>query len=90
MLQEQNYIIDIATINIKIIKGSRAIVSHTPKNFSTFGRKSFCNFGLFAQGVGVFSTQIKVRGLLAFETTSLVVVIVQTFIFLAISSSLSY
>jgi hypothetical protein len=36
--------------------------------------------GFFAQGVGIFSTPIKVRGLLAFETTSLVVVIVLTWV----------
>jgi hypothetical protein len=46
--------------------------------------------GFYAQGVGIFSTPItlplKEGGSLAFETASLVVVIVQTFIFLAISS----
>jgi hypothetical protein len=51
--------------------------------------------GNFTQGVGIFSTPmtlpLKVGYLLAFETTSLVVVIVQTLvIFMAISSSLSH
>jgi hypothetical protein len=45
-LQEQNNFKYIATINIKIIKGNRAIISYTPKNLSTLLRKSFSCFGL--------------------------------------------
>jgi hypothetical protein len=39
LLQEQNKFRYIAAINIKIIKKNRAIISNTPKNFSTLLRK---------------------------------------------------
>jgi hypothetical protein len=58
------------------------------KNLALFVEKVFAVLGFFAQGVGDFYTPIKVRGLLAFETTSLEVVIVHTFIFLAIRNNL--
>jgi hypothetical protein len=72
---------------LKEIELSSAIVQ---KISALFVEKVFAVLGFLAQGVGVFSTPIKVRRLLAFETTSLEVVIVHTFIFLAISSSLSH
>jgi hypothetical protein len=58
LLQEQNYFRDITTINIKIIKGSRTIVSHTPKNYSTFIEKVYVVLGNLARGVGIFFTSI--------------------------------
>jgi hypothetical protein len=71
-LQKQNYFRDITTINIKIIKGSRAIVSNTQIFLALLLEKVTKVLGFLAQGVGIFSTPIKVRGLLAFETASLI------------------
>jgi hypothetical protein len=59
LLQEQNNFRYIAAINIKFIKRNRAIISYTPKKFSTILRKVFAVLGFLVQGVGVLSIPIK-------------------------------
>jgi hypothetical protein len=52
-LQEKNNFRYVAAINIKIIKRNRAIISYTPKKFSTLLRKVLAVLGFLVQGVGV-------------------------------------
>jgi hypothetical protein len=54
----------------KSLKEVELLSSILGKISALFVEKVFAVLGFFAQGVGVFSTPIKVRGLLAFETTS--------------------
>jgi hypothetical protein len=61
ILQEQNNFRYIAAINIKIIKRNRAIISYTPKKFSTLLRKSFavlgfCGYPSLPSGIPVMHT----------------------------------